>query len=129
VRCGTSGPSSFTSPTTPTTSRNGVLLCGKPCLIRFPSGLSFGHHFRAIDSLMMATGTVSAVSISVKYLPASSGISIVRKKLVSATLNRELGKSICAGAGCPSTTYTELQQSPTKGAPRSISLPESVGRA
>jgi ABC-type antimicrobial peptide transport system permease subunit len=31
-------------------------------------------------------------------------------------LNGELGKSDCAGTGRPSTIYTELQQSPTKGA-------------
>jgi hypothetical protein len=64
-----------------------------------PIGLSFGHHFLAIVSLMTTTGGESGVSVASKNRPAFSGTCIVRKYEASTTLKGPSGRSGRAGTG------------------------------
>ena len=86
--------------------------------MRLPMGFSFGHHFLAMDSLMMTTGGDLALSNVSNNRPASNGICSVRKYSLSATLNGELEMSACFGTGRSPTMYTDPQQPPVNGVQR-----------
>src|SRR4029079_15541673 len=70
-------PCILTSPTTPTTSRHGVVCSGQPCFNRLPIGFSLGQNRRAIVSLIKTTWGDFSVSASVKTRPFNNGILIV----------------------------------------------------
>lgn len=60
-------PCSLTSPTTPTTSRDGVVCSGQPCFTRLPIGFWLGQNRRAIVSLIKTTNGDFSVSASLRF--------------------------------------------------------------
>ena len=72
-----STPLSFTSPTTPITSRHGLVSSGQPCFSRLPIASSPGHNLRASDSLITVTRALVAESLESKVRPRTTRIPIV----------------------------------------------------
>jgi hypothetical protein len=89
----------FTSFTTPTISRHGVLSSGQPCLMRLPRASPSGQKRRANDSFTTVTRGALSVSPGWKPRPRSSRMPIVSKYAAVTGVKAALGRSARAGTG------------------------------